>query len=1031
VLSRAFGVKTNMDLLMLRRWSSVALALLLTAVPAAAADGSVPGLRLSPGFEITEFAGDQLANDIWGLTIDPRGRVVVSGPGYIRILIDDHGRGRADRAIDLADVREGAQGLLWEGSYLYFTADGGLRRYHIGRDGDHADGPAELIRAMHTGGEHCAHAIRRGPDGWLYLLCGNSTGIDGRCAQLPTSPIRQPTAGCVLRFTPDLRRSEIVADGYRNAYDMDFSSDGDLFTFDSDNERCVSLPWYEPTRFYHVQPGGHYGWQSPQHGEWWRQPPYFADVVAPVATFGRGSPTGVACYRHMQFPPHYRGGFFLADWTFGRVYFVRLRRSGSTYTARQETFLEALGDSGFAPTALAVHPRTGDLFVAIGGRGTRGAVYRIRYPAGMKSLDPAAVARLQPKPRSLDWSPDRQRAWLRQAMTPDARSRREALDALYRHREHVPADELTSVIRACWNDPDRYVRQAVARLIADLPEAERRALAAQARSPLQHITLGLGTYETDADKVRDRAVGLVADTHLSTDTRLQAVRVLQLALGDLTSPKARGIVWEGYSLRRPPRVVPAAVFRALRSALPSGDAYLDRELSRTLAALHDDDPDTPTKIGDRLTSTSDPVDDTHFLIVLACLRGRFPPALVRRTARAFLSLDRKLAERHDNRDNNWPFRITETYRELVGKAPDLPAAMLADPAFGRPDHALFARAPGFDRRRAAEIFLARAGREEGYAWTPEVVEVVGSLPDERSLPVLRNLWGKAGLDEAILPLLARRPLTADRDKFVTGLNSPQLQNVRLSLDALQTLPGRHHASEVLALIRCLRRLPAGRPGEDLRRGIGKALAQWTGQAGLGTDGRAWSAWFARAHPDLATRLGDDGAALARWKQRLAALDWSAGEAHRGRDVFVRATCASCHSGAQALGPDLRGVARRFSRDDLLTAILQPSRDISPRYRTLMITTASGKTYQGLVIYESTDGLMLQTGPTTTVRVRGSDIESRQFTDVSMMPAGLLDTLADRDIADLLAYLKGLGAESMAVWGKTRGPGKVDRPPPAR
>jgi hypothetical protein len=29
-----------------------------------------------------------------------------------------------------------------------------------------------------TGGEHSAHAIRRGPDGWLYVLCGNNTGID-------------------------------------------------------------------------------------------------------------------------------------------------------------------------------------------------------------------------------------------------------------------------------------------------------------------------------------------------------------------------------------------------------------------------------------------------------------------------------------------------------------------------------------------------------------------------------------------------------------------------------------------------------------------------------------------------------------------------------------------------------------------------------------------------------------------------------------------------------------------------------------
>jgi putative heme-binding domain-containing protein len=989
------------------------LLLPLTAAPAFAAAGSVPGLRLPPGFAITEFAGDQLANDIWSMTIDSRGRVVVSGPGYLRILVDDHNRGRADRAIDVADVHEGAQGLLWEGSYLYFTADGGLRRYHIGRDGDHADGPAELIRAMHTGGEHCAHAVRRGPDGWLYVLCGNSTGIDTRHAQLPTSPIHQPTAGCVLRFTPDLRHSEIVADGYRNAYDMDFNPDGDLFTFDSDNERCVSLPWYEPTRFYHVLPGGHYGWQSPQHGEWWRRPPYFADVVAPLATFGRGSPTGVTCYRHVQFPPHYRGSFFLADWTFGRVYFVRLRRAGSTYATEQETFLEALGDSGFAPTALAVHPRTGDLYVAIGGRGTRGAVYRIRYPAGVKSLDPAAAARLQPARRSLEWSPARQRDWLRQATDADAHTRREALESLYRHREHVPAEQLASAVRAGWNDPDRYIRQAAARLIGALPDSWRRALAAQARSPLAQITLGLGTADADADAVRDRAVRLLADSHRPADVRLQAVRVLQLALGDLTSPKARGIVWEGYSLRRPPQTVPAAVLRALRSAFPSGDALLDRELTRTLAVLHDDDPGTTTKVGDRFTAASDPVDDTHYLIVLACLRGRFPPALVRRTAHALLALDRKLAERHDNRDTNWPFRIRETYRELVRKAPDLPAAMLADPEFGRPDHALFARAPGFDRRRAAGIFLARAAREEGYAWTPEVVEVVGSLPDERALPVLRGLWGKAGLDDAILPRLARSPHAADRDKFVGGLNSPQLANVLLALEALQKLPGRHGTGEVLALICCLRRLPTGRPGGEARRRVGKSLAEWTGQADLGTDARAWSDWFTRAHPDMAARLGEDGVALARWKQRLAALDWSAGEARRGRDVFVRATCASCHSGAQALGPDLRGVARRFSRDDLLTAILQPSRDISPRYRTLMVATASGKTYQGLVIYESTDGLMLQTGPTTTVRVRGGDIEARQFTDVSMMPAGLLDRLSDRDIADLVAYLKELGTDNAA------------------
>jgi len=124
-------------------------------------------------------------------------------------------------------------------------------------------------------------------------------------------------------------------------------------------------------------------------------------------------------------------------------------------------------------------------------------------------------------------------------------------------------------------------------------------------------------------------------------------------------------------------------------------------------------------------------------------------------------------------------------------------------------------------------------------------------------------------------------------------------------------------------------------------------------------------------------------------------------------VFVKASCVSCHSGAQALGPDLRGVAGRFSRADLFTAIVQPSKDISPRYRTTLIATAAGKVYQGLVIYEAVDGLLLQTGPATTARIPGDQIVARRYTSTSLMPVGLIDKLTDQEIADLYAYLKGL------------------------
>src|SRR5215467_11815866 len=132
----------------------LAVTLLLAVPPLTRADTQF-GLRVPPGFEVTEFADSKLANDIFCMTLDPHGRVVVSGRGYVRILEDDDGDGRADRAIEFADgPKDGAQGLLWEGDTLYVVGDGGLRRYRDADGDGRADGPSELIRAVKTGGEH-------------------------------------------------------------------------------------------------------------------------------------------------------------------------------------------------------------------------------------------------------------------------------------------------------------------------------------------------------------------------------------------------------------------------------------------------------------------------------------------------------------------------------------------------------------------------------------------------------------------------------------------------------------------------------------------------------------------------------------------------------------------------------------------------------------------------------------------------------------------------------------------------------------
>lgn len=987
--------------------SSMAVLLLL---PAAPTDKTVQhGLRVPAGFEVVEFADDKLANDIYCLTVDPRGRVFVSGRGYLRFLLDDNHTGRADRAVDFAAVpKDGAMGLFWEGNSLYVTGDGGLRRFRD-EDGDgRADGPSELVRGMKTGGEHCAHAIRRGPDGWLYVLCGNSTEIGKSFAGSAKSPVRDPVAGCVLRFSPDLKTSEIVADGFRNPYGMDFNADGELFTFDSDNERCVALPWYESCRLYHVQEGGHYGWLAPQRAAWWRLPPYACDVVAPVAPLGRGSPTGVVCYKHVQFPERYRGGLFLLDWTFGRIWFVTLERSGASYSARAEVFLESVGDNGFAPTAAAVDPTTGDLYVSIGGRGTRGAVYRIRYPKGVHPFAAGEVAALQPGPRSLEWNDGLRETLPKQAEAADALERCRAVRAIQRHRERFDAEQIVRAVRANWGHPDRHVRRATADLLATLTAEVRQSLNAGARRPAEQVTLSLATYLDDPAAAAGRATNLLQASDVSEELRLDAARLLQLAAGGLTARAERGTVWAGYTPRAATvaRGQADAVVAAVRRVFPTGKPDLDRECARLLAVVEAEDSALMEQVAARLTADSDPVEDFHYLIVLARLRGPRGEAVTTRTAGALLGLDAKCTARHLNRDTNWPLRLAELYDGLAARDTRLHAALLAHPDFGRPEHARFALARGFDRRRAAEFFLARAGHDDDYAWNPELVRLVGELEDVRALSALRGLWGRAGLDGVILPVLTRHPEAVDRDKFLEGLNSPLPATVRICLDALEKLPGTYDGPGTLALVRALGRLSAVPEEKVLRERLADFLRRVTGQKIEGADRGALEAWFARTYPKLAPRLsGTDGVDVRAWDERLAKVDWPAGDAERGKQVFTRASCGSCHSGTQALGPDLAGVGGRFSRADLFTAILQPSRDVSPRYRATVVTTEDGKVYQGLIVYEATDGVLLQTGPGTTVRVAGSQIASRRVSEISLMPAGLLDKLADRDLADLYAYLR--------------------------
>jgi putative heme-binding domain-containing protein len=360
------------------------------------ADADSPPFSVPDGFIVQQVANDRLAHDCFCMTLDEKGRPLVSGPGYLRTLFDDDGDGIFERSVEWTrEIKQGAQGLWVDGNMVYWVSDGGLWR-SADSDGDGvANGRAQRILEIPTGGEHDCHAIKRGPDGFWYFIAGNFAANIGRLESDPSAPIVRARAGTLWRMSPDFSQRGVWAHGLRNAYDFDFLPDGQVVTYDSDDEREATLPWYRPTRAMVLGPGSDAGWC----GGTWKDDDYRVTMPTVLARLGRGSPTGVVVYEHNAFPERYRDAVFVLDWTFGRV--MAIYPSGNLNPQERipdripsEIFMEPTGTAGFAPTSACIAP-DGSLLISVGGRGTLGAVYRVRYaPDGQAG--PSRTSELAP-----------------------------------------------------------------------------------------------------------------------------------------------------------------------------------------------------------------------------------------------------------------------------------------------------------------------------------------------------------------------------------------------------------------------------------------------------------------------------------------------------------------------------------------------------------------------------------------------------------------------------------------------------------
>ncbi len=302
---------------------------------------------------------------------------------------------------DNGRLLSGAQGLLWAFDSLWVHRNGG----HLYRVTDsNQDGQldtAERYPSQTGGGEHGNHALILTEDQQgIYMAGGNHAPLaDCQSQRVPSWDEDQllprmwdanghargvlAPGGWVTRLNPQTQQQELICIGFRNEYDIALNRFGDMFTFDADMEWDMGMPWYRPTRICQVVSGGDYGWRSGSD-KW---PTYYEDSLPPVVDIGPGSPTGVVCGTHADFPTAYQAALFALDWTFGTIYAVHLKPEGAGYLGDKEPFIYGTP----LPVTDATIGADGHFYFTVGGRGTDSALFRARYVGDESRAAPDAM----------------------------------------------------------------------------------------------------------------------------------------------------------------------------------------------------------------------------------------------------------------------------------------------------------------------------------------------------------------------------------------------------------------------------------------------------------------------------------------------------------------------------------------------------------------------------------------------------------------------------------------------------------------
>jgi putative heme-binding domain-containing protein len=142
---------------------------------------------------------------------------------------------------------------------------------------------------------------------------------------------------------------------------------------------------------------------------------------------------------------------------------------------------------------------------------------------------------------------------------------------------------------------------------------------------------------------------------------------------------------------------------------------------------------------------------------------------------------------------------------------------------------------------------------------------------------------------------------------------------------------------------------------------------------------------------------------------LVAADMN-GNAKNGRAIF-QANCSICHmmpqiDNAVDFGPNLSTLKSR-NPNSIITEIINPNNSIADKYAQWEIALIQGEVITGIIASESDKTIALKQLGGQIQNIDKKSIKTRYLSKLSAMPDGLEANISVNEMADLVAFIKGI------------------------